>query len=129
MLMDDTQSLQVIRRPLIAYVSREDHSLPECYEHWDLPEVYIPVIINNRQAIVPYSPKPPPLSARESVSAFKPAQRSFWRRNRVLIALFAVLLVCGGVAGIASGVIISRRNGRTESAAGGGGGSQDGVSR
>ncbi|KAK4158858.1 hypothetical protein QBC43DRAFT_294587 [Cladorrhinum sp. PSN259] len=126
---NENQSWQVIERPLIAYAPRcaDSPTLPECYDHWDLPEVYdpsdfpeayIPVLINNRQAVVPYSPSltrpslPPtkPASLCSVSTAKSPVRKPFWRRHWVVITVIATLVIICIIAGAVTGTLLSHRH-------------------
>ncbi|KAK4220923.1 hypothetical protein QBC38DRAFT_524246 [Podospora fimiseda] len=122
----DNKSIEIIPRPLVPYyaTNRSSSTLPECYEHWDLPEVcnhsnlpevYIPVLMDNQRAVVSYVPNIPSSLPKSEDGSIRPCgtavppRKPFWGRHWIWIAVLGLLVVAGIIGGIVSGVLLSRR--------------------
>ncbi|KAK4227133.1 hypothetical protein QBC38DRAFT_199572 [Podospora fimiseda] len=121
--MDNTGSVDEVRMPLVAHVApisrslhRSDTSyhsdLPEPHEQRDLPEVYIPLILQNKQANLPCPPKSaaPDEESRSKGKATGVHRRSCWRRHWMALVVLGTVLVAGAIGGALAGVLMSRRS-------------------
>ncbi|KAK3988234.1 hypothetical protein QBC44DRAFT_398421 [Cladorrhinum sp. PSN332] len=124
--MDKTGPMDEVRIPLVAHVapvSRYSH-LSDTTDHWDLPEprhqrdlpqVYIPLLLQNRHPAcdVPYSSRTLTLQATPSCTGktTKPHRASFWRRRWLTILALGILLLAGVIGGGLAGFLALRRRG------------------